>query len=449
MQKLIGKYGLAAHLALVVVAPPFFSPAVVLWLSALAVLWIVMEPSRIGFEQLHDARARVFSTMRRDPVFWLFLALVVVAGVRFANGGVTLAYDAESASWSVASPRWEFLPGCVDEAGFPFFAGIVAMFVAVAGCRHALGRSARLAFLLVASSLSAIGAGTMLAMCDMGSSWAIAASKASFEHPVFFGSVFGVHLSGAVVALYAAFEHRWFKAMPFAAFALCGNAAGLFVFAPPLVHCFFASAAIVVFLYTFVFARLTLLSRGEFKFLVVFGVSLVVGAMVVMGLLGDAFLQARVEPYVTGVFLSQDFMSLRSLLSSVSVAIWKSCPWFGGGLGSYAMELGFHAAKDSWAIIPPAQSAPLNGYLMLLAERGIVGAFLVVVPALLLVGFYVRALVAGVRRSMPHPAAWAGLLVFAAAVAEALFTATPFTPGMCAAVVSYLAVSTNAFPKEK
>ena len=131
MQKLIGKYGLAAHLALVVVAPLFFTPTTVIWLSVLAVLWFLKEPSRVGFEQLHDARKRVLSSLWRDPVFWVFLLLTVIAGVRAANSGVALAYDAETASWSVTSPMCTFLPASADGVGFPFFAGMVAVFVAV------------------------------------------------------------------------------------------------------------------------------------------------------------------------------------------------------------------------------------------------------------------------------------------------------------------------------
>ena len=135
MQKLIGKYGLAAHLALVVVAPLFFTPSVTIWLSAFAVVWFFMEPSRIGFEMLHDARHRVISALWRDPVFWVFLFLVIMAGIRACNGGVTLAYDAETTTWSVSSPRFQFLPGSADGTGCPFFTGMVAVFVSVVACR--------------------------------------------------------------------------------------------------------------------------------------------------------------------------------------------------------------------------------------------------------------------------------------------------------------------------
>ena len=216
MQKLIAKYGLAAHLALVVVAPLFLSPTAVLWISSLSAVWFLMEPSRIGYEQLHEARDRVLEATTRDPVFWVLLALTVISGVRFANGGVSLAYDAEAAKWSVASPKISFLPGSVDGSGYPAFAGVVAVFVSIVAARHALGRSARLAFLLIASSLSALGVAVMIVMAMCADASALQAMTAHFENPVFAGSVFGVHFTAAVAALLSSFEKRWFKVMPLA-----------------------------------------------------------------------------------------------------------------------------------------------------------------------------------------------------------------------------------------
>lgn len=76
MQTLITKYGLAAHLALLTVAPLFLFPfcgegtitVVMLWLSGLAFIWILMEPSVLAGEVLHDARNRVSANMFRDPL---------------------------------------------------------------------------------------------------------------------------------------------------------------------------------------------------------------------------------------------------------------------------------------------------------------------------------------------------------------------------------------------
>ena len=84
MQKLISKYGLAAHLALLAVAPLFLFPflpgesvaTVELWLSGFTLVWLLMEPSRRNEEMLHDARMRVAGDIARDPLFWALLGAV-------------------------------------------------------------------------------------------------------------------------------------------------------------------------------------------------------------------------------------------------------------------------------------------------------------------------------------------------------------------------------------
>ena len=101
MQKAISKYGLAAHLALLAVAPLFLFPfcddvwtaRVVIWLSILSFAWTILEPSRRVDETLHDARFRVASSIVLDPLFWFSIVLVVVAGIRWLNGGIGMSYD--------------------------------------------------------------------------------------------------------------------------------------------------------------------------------------------------------------------------------------------------------------------------------------------------------------------------------------------------------------------
>ena len=164
MQKAISKYGLAAHLALLAVAPLFLFPfcgavwtaRVLLWLSFLAFVWTLVEPSRRQGEMLHDARLRVFLSVFRDPLFWFSLFLSLVAFVRWLNGGVAMAYDAENAVWSLHAPALAFLPGSVSGSGYLPFAATLAATVLMQGCRHALGRSARGAFLFIASFLAGV-----------------------------------------------------------------------------------------------------------------------------------------------------------------------------------------------------------------------------------------------------------------------------------------------------
>ena len=80
-QKLITKYGLATHLALLASLPcalSYFLPErelgiTIFWLSALAGLWLLVEPSILRGEHLSSSRARVRREIVRDPIAWFFL----------------------------------------------------------------------------------------------------------------------------------------------------------------------------------------------------------------------------------------------------------------------------------------------------------------------------------------------------------------------------------------
>ena len=100
MQKLIAKYGLAAHLALLAVAPLFLFPfvgratvsAVVLWLSLQALIWLLLAPSVLQGERLRHARQRVLTATFHDPLFWALVVIVCVAAVRAINSGIGITF---------------------------------------------------------------------------------------------------------------------------------------------------------------------------------------------------------------------------------------------------------------------------------------------------------------------------------------------------------------------
>ena len=71
-QRLVTKFGLAAHIAILAALPPVLQPflapddlgVVMLWLSAFAVLWFLLSPSILPGEGLTLARrtrARLFA----------------------------------------------------------------------------------------------------------------------------------------------------------------------------------------------------------------------------------------------------------------------------------------------------------------------------------------------------------------------------------------------------
>ena len=99
--RLITRYGLATHLALLASLPfvlfPFLSTShlaeVIFWLSGITFLWFLVEPSmRVG-EHLSIARRRVFGSLMRDIALWFFLIVIAISFVRYLNSGVTTDYS--------------------------------------------------------------------------------------------------------------------------------------------------------------------------------------------------------------------------------------------------------------------------------------------------------------------------------------------------------------------
>ena len=449
MQKLISKYGLAAHLTILAVAPLFLSPVCVFWLSGFVLLWLVMEPSRVGGERLHEARRRVASQMLRDPLLWISLVLVVYALVRFFNAGIEMAYDAENQAWSLAKPPMPILPGSVAGFGGPELAGAVAFAVVVQGCRHALGKSARMAFLLCASAFTGLGAVVLGLLMFQGDSLCVMLAQCRLENPSFIGSAFGLYWLAGTTALLGAHENKWLRVMPLSALTVGGNAAGLFLFAPASVQVAFLAGELLILVYAFVYAMRRLSGSGEFKFLVTFAMAAVLGGVLVVALLTPADLASRLTPYETGSFLTEDFLAVRKALSDVALQAWKGDPWLGTGLGSFPLDMKFLAAGVDWSVVQPEQLAPLNGYWHLLVERGILGAVMVACPLGALLWSFGRSLVAGVAIDLSHPVCWLGPLALVVALVETLIDTSFSISGAPLAVAAFLAISACSFPKDK
>lgn len=456
MQKIIAKYGTAAHLAILAVAPLFLFPHydaaavadVQFWLALFGFVWIFMEPSMRKGEMLHDARRRVARSVARDPLFWLLLALVIVAGLRALNTGVGMVYDSEASRWIFAEAPVEFIPGCATGVGYlPFVVSVTAL-VVIVGCRHALGGSARMAFCLVSSVLAGMAGLVAVYDVNQGGPLVLTACACTLRDTSFVGTVFLSYLLFGTLAVMGAFERKWFRVIPLFLFSVGGTAAAGFVFSPARNFALFALVELVLIVYVVVFAMLRLSAATEFKFLVIMVLSLAIGGILVMGSVPSSMLSARMGVLTSGDFLPADFLTLRATLSDISLRILKTAPWLGSGVGTYQTALKFNAVPADWAVVPPGMTSLANGYWLLLAERGIVGATLLLLPVGFLLFTYGRRAVDGIRAlELPHPAVLIGPLLLLAVVVAGLYDASFLRGEVLVAVGASLALSANSFPK--
>ena len=423
MQKLIAKYGAAAHLAILAVAPLFLFPFAgdatiatsLLWLSVPAVMWMVLEPSLRRDESLHEARFRVVREIMLDPLFWTLLLILAFAGFRAINSGIGLAYDAETSKWYVSSARLAFFPGVVGDAGYLPFAAVLALTVLLQGCRHSLGKSARMSFLLVLSAMAGLAAVIALVSMLFGNSRVLAVVNGNFGDHAYVGVAFGVCFLSGTVAVGVMFERRWNWLMPLSALSVGGAAAGAFCFSPPALVCVMAIAEVILLVYSFVFSCLELEGVVKFKLLVVFGISLALGALGVMSVLPEGVLTARLSVYQSMSFLDDAFFRFRDMLTGIAFKAWLSHIWIGTGLGSFPLDFRFAATAADWALLKGGAVALANGWCLAMVERGIVGLAAILTPVGFLAFTFVRRAIGSFgSHGFIHPICWLGPLSFAA-----------------------------------
>jgi len=457
VQKIVSKYALAAHLAILAVAPLFLLPfagerptgVVMFWLVAFGFIWLCMEPSRRKGEMPHNARERVGRAMLRDPLFWFSVVLVAYAGFRSVNGGIGLGYDAELMVWSIRQSVWTLFPGCVGEAGFLPFAMVLTLVIIIQSMLHALGRSARVAFLFVSSVGSALAALALAFAVSYGHQRACALAMPSVHDASYFGTAFGIQLLVSLVAFFSVVGEKWIKVEPLAGLATVGNAIGLVTFAPTHVLLVFAAAFVVLTVTSFALTRHVIERAASFRCaLVVLTVSIaaVLYAIASENAPGMAERIASIkslEPF------PKDFRAMRESLSAIAVQTWKANPWIGTGLASFPLDIRFAAVAHDWEVFGSTQVTALNGWWQLLAERGVIGALMIAITVGMLLWTAGARLVASFRSVRILPEHLLGFMVLLALVALAFVDCSYLRPEVLLLAGAVLSLSCGAFPSRK
>ena len=456
MQKLIAKYGLAAHLALLAVAPLFLFPfcdelaitKVLFWISLFGGLWMVLEPSMRTGEGLSESRRRVIRGFAHDPLFWSLLVVLVFAGFRAMNTGVALNYDAERAVWHVAAQAFPLLPGSVGAAGWLPFGMTAAVFVQLQACRHSLGRAARSLYLLLSSTFAGLAAVIFLIALRLGCLGGQGCLLPSLDglQCSFVGFAFGIHLIGAILALVAVFEQGWSSALVLVIFAAGGMVAGVIAFTPPYLTVALMAVGLIMFVYALAFARKTFRPVNVFRMFLAGLTAFVLG-----GLLGAIFLPhdafaERLAAFTELRLFPERFWMIRATLSVVAFKAWVSHLWLGAGISSFPLEFRILAQSADWDLLPRGTVAVANCWWLLLAERGLVGLIFFTVPVGCLVFTYVRRLIGGVAGwELPHPACMTAPLVLVLVVATGFLDCSLLHAAVLPVAGSLIAISAASF----
>lgn len=455
MQDFLAKYGLAAHLALVAVAPlflfPFFGASdcagVLFALSLFAAFWILFSPTRLKGEQSYEARARVVQGIACDPLFWALVAVVLYASTGWLNTGVGMEYDAEAAVWRQTTAFVPFLPGSVSGQGSLPAAGALALLVVVTGVRQALGRSARATFLYCVALFSGLAALADLAAWSSGASGAERAVLCAWTASSYAGTGFALSFLAGLVSLELAFEEGMRRRIFLNAFALGACAAGFLFFMPLEVAFLYLLAAVALILLAVVRLAIVRKANDVFKYLSVLLLASLVPVLSIVGMASGDLLTARGAVFARDGFFPENWLEIRGILDALAREAWKSAPWFGTGAGSFALDLRFGATPADWAVLPADQTTALNGWWQILAETGVLGLLcMLLAPAFLLFTWVRRLCASFAKGRITVLPAVLGVFAVALVWAEAFATASLARPEVDVLACALLAVGGKAFP---
>ena len=415
-------------------------------------MWLLLSPSLLGGEILDDARGRILCNMVRDPMFWVLAAVAVVAGIRTLNSGIRVSFDYETAEWSVLPPSLPFLPGSVDGLGFLPFAAVLSASIVVLGCRHALGKSARMMFLLILSVLSGIAAFIALVLLGSGDVVMSVAAAVAPERLSSPGLGFAVCFLCSVVALFVVLEQDWGRYMPLLLVAIAGNAAASFALLPFRDIIAFVLAYIVLLLFLGVCAWKILKSAKGIRAFVVVVFSMCLAYAIIDTSVPDDVLVDRLSAFVAQESdvepKEESHEDVRAILSGVASTVWSDNLWAGVGVGAFRFYPRFHLAKEELDRLPRRVLVVPNAWWHLLAERGIVGAALIALPFAILLFSYLLGACRCLRlRVMPEPVAVLAPLAIAAVVFSAFHSTSMLRAEVLAMLGAILVISSKSFPK--
>ena len=464
----VSRFGLATHLALAAALPAALTQFVstdflsvsMLWVSLAAWIWMLFEPSVLAGETVSRARARMINSVIRDPFAWFMLLATLFAFVRWLNSDIRLFYDAEKTVWAVKDPSVSIMPGSVGVSGFFPFVTAVTVSTIVVGVRHALGRNARIWFGVMTGAFAAVGGLASVICVALGNEPLRNAALATYGSASFAGSAFAMILPVSVACGIAAEERGITKARLLFAFAVAGNAAAAFVFLPILMCVSYLLFSAVVSILALVLCRRRegAAACARAASMLAFGIVGAVSAVMVPSY------KEIVQEKTAGLDVEKAFppalTDRNDALNRVSIAMWKDHQWRGVGVGGFKLQAPFYANHDDWQVLPPRPDLPSNGYLVILTERGIVGAIFWVVGLGFLFGSWVLRLVDSIKwhgnrdegRSWfftVPTVVWAGIAVLVGLFVDAYFSSGIVLTSLPVCGAAAMTLAASSFPKMK
>jgi len=112
------------------------------WLFLFLIEMLIAFPQKAGTETSYEARARVWDDMKKDPLVWTAVGLLVLLAIPFVNNGLCVNCDRAVIAQGISpDPPIKFLPFCVNRMDhFHVFLWFATALSAMVATKHGLRR---------------------------------------------------------------------------------------------------------------------------------------------------------------------------------------------------------------------------------------------------------------------------------------------------------------------
>ena len=243
------------------------------------------------------------------------------------------------------------------------------------------------------------------------------------------------------------------------AWAVAGNSLGAYFFLPGMLGTAYLaiSALIAVLSIAVLKIRSGAASAARAASMLAFGVVIAVFTSILLP--STAVQESKAAAFDVEKAFPAALADRNEALTRIAHAIWLEHPWSGAGVGAFVLQAPFAAGKDDWTVLPPRPSIGPDGYLTLMAERGIAGALLCLVGVGFLLQFWIFRLIGSFAYQKLQDegrswflnvpvVVWVGPLVLLGFLADAWFSSGFLLTGLPACVASALPLAAASFPKK-
>lgn len=392
MQKVFTKYWLAIQVGLSVIATWFLcaressgaGPVCLLWLAVLCVETVFVLPSVRRGETLADARLRVVRALKKDPLLYLCLAVLLFACVQWMNSGCRLIYLPDADVWQFTTPVVAWAPFGISRAESLTQLSVLTCAAVVCLCvRHAMSLAGKRTLMKVLVLVS--GA---MAFCAVG----CAGSKTGpfircmsgmpgFDWGTFFA--FWMILGMGVFADSLVYKKKgveWVFAV-----GILGNLCGMLFFCTALWIAVYSLVAVVLFVYWMAYLKTRVPRPVQVK---LFLLSLLVVVVVPLTLIyvfpGNPAV-GKIEKLLDFSAYWQSLSETRAVRTSAALKVWQDHPWIGVGADGFRHFAAAVIGDQNWKFVKVDPSCVYNDGVQLLCEYGLLGTGLLLFSIILLI----------------------------------------------------------------